>query len=244
MKLSSTPVRVLGMLGALGFISQSWAATLDQEASQLCEKYLQNFSNIRTITFTCRTVITSQDSTPAGNSISRERVVWDRDKNKLRCSILGGRNDVFVVDAKSGTLKYFNGGSTVFQEQLEEAQALAMATPFPGWLWRPEWLIPEHPAKVREEAGTIVLVTSTKHPMREIWLDRKTGLMMKFMDTDATGRVVRTVSCQGWIRESGVWVPREVEEELKGTQGSVRRTISTEIDQINGTLSESEFVLP
>jgi hypothetical protein len=119
-----------------------------------------------------------------------------------------------------------------------------VATPFPVWLWRPAGLIPVLPAAVREETGSLVLVSSLTAPSRTVWLDRQTGCLLRFTETDATGRVIRTVYISGWTKEGGVWIPRVVEDVIQGTENGLHRVVRFDRPVVNPPLADPDFRVP
>ena len=220
------------------------AVTLEQESSLLCDRYRQNMLGIKTLDLTFRMSTSTQGATAMTVSSPREQVIWDRGRGKLKNKTLVSEPRAYVADSQSKTIEYVNGSSSVFKDQLDDAQAVSMTTPFPGWLWRPEWLMPSNPTQVREEGAALVMVFGGSHPRREIWLDRRTALLVKFVDTDAKGNVMRIASCRDWTSTGDARVPREIEEELRTRNGTLRRIIILEANRVNAALPDSEYALP
>jgi len=222
----------------------AYASTLDQQASELRAKCLRNFEGVKTADFTVSISASAPLKGASAKSASGDKVIWDRDAKKLKWKRGSGPGQAWVADATANTLKYVSVGASVIEESLDEQHALEMSTPSPRWLWHPEWLIPEKPVSVRDEGSALVLVASATHPKREVWLDKTTGLIQRFTDTDAGGNLVRIVVVSGWSDHSGVMLPATIDEELRGKKNMTHRYITLAVDSINAPLSDSDFALP
>jgi len=235
---------------ALGLVlSVVWGvhaiASPEGEAKSLREKWLRNVARVQSLDLTC----TIEERPATGRATqagipSQERIKWHAGMKKLKWKRLQGEPLGFVVDGEKKVLRYMNGGATIYEREIHEKDLDAALTAYPSWLWRPEGLIPEKPASVREEADVLVLVTSSAHPRREIWLSREDGRLLKFTDTDATGKQVRVVECRDWEQREGVWLPGTLVETVTAKHNGLRRLIKFESFDINPSLGDDDFVLP
>jgi hypothetical protein len=219
-------------------------ASLQREASMLTDKYRNNFSNVKTLKYEYQMTIITAGTTSGTQTVPREKVVWDKGKGKLKNKTLGANIKSYVAEAGTRKLEYCEGSASIMTDSLDDAASLAMTTPFPGWLWKPEWILPDKPAKVREEGAFLVLVSDDGHPRRELWLNRITGLLDHFEDTDMRGNVFRVVTCRDWEKVGGTMVPRSIDEEIKAKQGTYKRNIVLSVSQINQAIASDEYALP
>jgi hypothetical protein len=97
---------------------------------------------------------------------------------------------------------------------------------------------------VRAEPGVLVLVTAMVAPAREVRLDRSSGCLLGFTETDVTGRVIRTVIITGWVKRDGVWMPGSVDDRIQGTESGLHRVVRFETSTVNPTLTDADFKLP
>ncbi len=237
-------MRFVVIIASVLFSFSAYASTLDQQASDLRAKCLRNFDGVKSAGFSISISASAPVKGTVAKSVSGDKVTFDRGAKKLKWKRGVGPGQAWVADATANTLKYVSVGASVIEESLDEQHALEMSTPSPRWLWHPEWLIPEKPVSVRDEGSALVLVASATHPKREIWLDKITGLIQRFTDTDAGGNLVRIVVVSGWSDHSGIQLPSTIDEELRGKKNTVHRYITLTVDSINSPLSESDFVLP
>ena len=250
LRLSSKtrPFRILVFLPLLfAPASSSLAGPLETEAAALRAKCLANAGRLNSLSLVTAVSIeplTGKGVTAGVARQGRDRSLWSRAKGKLKYAKVDGAPLAYVADTKALTLTTAAESGTVWTEAVTADQAEALGTPFPGWLWRPAGLVPAAPAEVRADGGDLVLVSSLKSPRREVWLDRSTGCVRKYTETDATGRVVRTVTCSDWSRQDGVWMPGTVDEVIQGTENGVHRVIRFETRVANPALSDSDFRLP
>jgi len=229
MPVTSKIERILVLFPVLVFLSSlTLAGPLDTEAAALRTKCLVNAAG---------------ESAGAAGEF-RERARWSKVRKKLKWSRPASDPVAYLTDVNARTLTTAMASGTTYTEALPADQAEAMGTPFPAWLWRPEGLIPSNPVRVREEAGTLVLGSSLTAPSREVWLDRSTGCLLKFTETDATGRVIRTVNVSGWTKDSGVWMPRTVDDVVQGSENGLHRVIRFDRPVVNPPLADSDFRLP
>jgi len=220
------------------------AGVLEREAAGTWAKYCAMMKAFRTVRYEISSGDAGTASSGVGSPVERRRVVWDNGKGKLKHSTLNSPPSAYVVSRKDGAVVYWNGSSTTYTDRLAGATVDGMSVGFPGWLWKPEWLLPAGSYGVREEGGIIVLVSGAKHPIREVRMDRATGLLAGFTDTDATGAVMRVVVCRNWHGPVGAKVPEVIEEEFRGAKKTVRRVTRLESVVINGAVDEAEFNLP
>jgi len=239
--------------GALAFLLlfslplSAQAGSLEPEAAALRAECLANAAALSSLDLSSSVTIErlsagGQSAGAAGES--RERARWSRTRRKLKWSRPAGDPVACLADVTARTLTTAFASGTTYTETLPADQAEAMGTPFPAWLWRPDGLIPSNPVQVREETGTLVLVSSLTAPSREVWLDRATGCLVRFTETDATGRVMRTVTISGWTKESGVWVPKAVDDVIQGTENGLHRVVRFDRPVVNPPLGDSDFQLP
>jgi hypothetical protein len=220
------------------------AETLDQEASRLYEKHRARMTGIKTVRLEYRLSIEQSSLAVERDPAPLTRVVWDRGRKKIKNKTLGTEVKSYVADAGAGTLDYSEGTATVYRDELDRNNADTLSTPYPGWLWRPEWLLPLKPSGAREEPGAVVLVMGSAHPRREIWLNRSSGVLFRFVDTDATGQVVRIVNLTEWTSVGNVLIPRFVDEEVRTATGIIRRKLAINASGVNEALKEADFALP
>jgi len=248
LSFNGNPGRILALLPLLVSLSSlSLAGPLETEAAALRAKCLANAAALSSLDLSSSVSLERLDA--AGQSAasvaeSRERARWSKSRRKLKVSRSDSDPVAYLTDVAARTLTTAFASGTVFTEPLPPDQAEALCTPFPGWLWRPEGLVPAAPAQVREEMGTLVLVSSVTGPSREVWLDRATGCLVRFTETDATGRVVRIVTVSGWTKESGVWVPRVVDDVIQGSENGLHRVVRFDRPVVNPPLGDSDFQLP
>ena len=242
-------VRKSVLVGVLLFPSISFCSSLVDEAVSLRARCIANIVGIKTIKFATVTKVESPSavnrsmarSTQAGG----DAVTWDRKGGRSKRKTAGSSPSAQVVDAQKGLLRYLGPDSaSVFEEAIAESDALEKAVPAPRWLWNPSWLIPAKPASVRVEGTLIVIDGSITHPKREIRMERQTGHIMGFTDTDANGDIVRVVDASGWAEHNGVWLPGTVREEIRAEKGTLVRTTTLSILAVNPVLGEADFELP
>ena len=243
------PVMVLLslMLPALLVAPPACGATLEQEAANLRAKALHNLALLSTITMDQQVTVAavSAGGQPVGQAReSHEAISWSRSTARLRQRHLSSPASGYAVDVLAHRLLLARGATTLLDESADDIRLAGLATPQPAWLWRPEWLIPEHPAAVRIEGIALVITAGTSYPRREIWLDRSLGLVQKVVETDATGRVVRVATCSDWRRVGAAWVSFRVEDTVTGTVGGVRRVWALGACAVNAPLTEADFALP
>jgi len=219
-------------------------ASLQQEASILADKYRGNFNNVKTLKYEYQMTIITEGSTSGTRTVPRERIVWDKGKGKLKNKTLGTDIKSYVAEAGTRKLEYCEGSASIMTDSLDDAASLAMTTPFPGWLWKPEWILPDKPARVREDGAFLVLVSDDSHPRRELWLNRATGLLDRFEDTDMRGNVFRVVTCRDWEKIGVTFVPRSIDEEITAKQGTYKRNIVLSVSRINQPITSDEYALP
>jgi hypothetical protein len=142
------------------------------------------------------------------------------------------------------TIVVLSGTTTTFDDSLTEAEAAELTRPKPAWLWRPEWFLPAKPAEIRDEGTALVLTTTTGHPRRVIRLEKATGCLLGFTDTDATGKITRVVECRDWKKVSGIRLPGSVTERVTGTAGGFDRVLEFVGAEVNAAIPEATFALP
>jgi hypothetical protein len=206
---------IAGIFLVLVFSPQSsFSASLIDEAGELRLRAIRSYEAITSLSLTCRKTITylydgKEANIPAGYAESyTERILWDRKGRKLRRRPLEGKVVAIVVDRD---VVYSQTSSTVSVESIGDDERGYESTPEPVRLWRPDMIIPEKPAAVREEGSALVLVTSSKAPIREVWLDRQTGRLVKYVDDATHGSGPKTVTFLAWKRISGAWIPARIE---------------------------------
>jgi len=240
--------RTLGLiLSLLAIPVPALAESLESEAVALRAKCLSSAAALRSLDLSSSVSLERLNAAGqfAGAGVeSRERARWSKTRRKLKWSRPAGDPVAYLTDVAARTLTTAFASGTTYTEPLPPDQAEAMGTPFPAWLWRPEGLIPAVPAQVREEAGALVLVSSRTAPSREIWLDRNTGCLVRFAETDATGRVVRIVTVSGWAKESGVWMPKVVDDVIQGSENGLHRVVRFDRPVVNPPLGDSDFQVP
>ena len=240
--------RILVLLPILVFLSSlALAGPLDVEAAALRAKCLANAAALSSLDLSSS--VSLERLNAAGQSAGaagefRERARWSKTRKKLKWSRPAGDPVAYLTDLNARTLTTALASGTTYTETLPPDQAEALGTPFPAWLWRSDGLIPAVPAQVREEAGALVLVSSLTAPSREVWLDRTTGCLIRFTETDATGRVMRIVAVSGWTKDSGVWMPRTVDDVIQGTENGLHRVVRFDRPVVNPPLGDSDFRLP
>jgi len=240
--------RILAIVLPLVSLSRvSLAGPLETEAAALRAKCLANAAALTSLDLSSS--VSVERLTAAGKSVgaageSRDRVRWSKARKKLKVSRSAGDPVAYLTDVGARTLTTAFASGTAYTEMLPANEAEAMGTPFPAWLWRPEGLIPPNPVQVREEAGALVLVSSATAPLREVWLDRTTGCLVRFTETDATGHVMRTVTVSGWTKESGVWMPKVVDDVIQGSENGLHRVVRFDRPVVNPPLGDSDFQLP
>jgi hypothetical protein len=220
-------------------------ASIQEEAVQLADRYRANFQGIKTVKYECQIAVKSGEKVAGNQPVSQERVIWDRGKGKLKKKkSVGAVVKSYVADAGTRKLEYCEGSSTVMTDTLDESAALGMTTPFPGWLWNPEWLLPKTAARVREDGAAIVITSGDSHPCREIWLNRVTAMVEKYQDTDSKGNVFHVIVCRDWVKTGIAWLPREIEEEIRAKKGTISRIITLDVGEINKVVPDGEYTLP
>ena len=241
-------VRILGFLPLfLAFASSALAGPLETEAAALRAKCLANAAKLDSLSLVTSVTIQPLSAKGVPTAVARQgrdKAVWSKSKGKLKYSKVDGAPLSYVADSKALTLTTVAESGTVWTESVTADQAEALGTPFPAWLWGPGGLIPAAPAEVRADSSCLVFVSNLKSPRREVWLDRTTGCVSRFTETDATGRVFRTVTCSDWIRQDGVWMPGTVDEVIQAARNGVHRVIRFEIRVANPPVSDSDFRLP
>lgn len=221
------------------------AASLAQQAAALRSKAIANIAALKTVTFEVRMTTSAAGSRATfAHQATRGTVRWDRGKRKLKWIQPDQPSQGFVVDSGQRTLFLLSGTTTTFDDSLTESEAAELGRPKPGWLWQPEWFLPASPATVREDGSALVVTTDSGTPRREIWLDRSSGFVLKFTDTDTTGKQTRVVECHDWRRVDGVWLPGSVTERVAGVRGGFVRTIEFIDLRANVVLPEGTFELP
>lgn len=234
----------------LSFVPHAHAATLETEASTLRDRCLQIFAGIQTLTQDCRISIEKlgPNATPLTTTAAiqpvHQSVTWKRATRKLKRSRLDGAVDVQVADVPAGRLMLQRGAATQSLDSLPPDQLESLAVPQPAWLWHLDALIPAHPSDVKADGPTLVLTSSAAHPRRRVWLDRSSGRLTRFEDTDATGATVETVLCTDWRQAGTVWLPFHIEETITARKNGVKRVFDTQSYTVNPTLTEDAFALP
>jgi hypothetical protein len=227
--------------------SSAIAGPLEIEAASLRSKCLANSARLDSLALS--TAISLEALTGGGSPSGpvrqgRERAVWSRTKAKLKFSKLEGAPLAYVADVSARTVTTSLAAGSTYTESVPAGEAEALGTPFPGWLWRPGGIIPSAPAAVRAEPGVLVLVTAMVAPAREVRLDRSSGCLLGFTETDVTGRVIRTVIITGWVKRDGVWMPGSVDDRIQGTESGLHRVVRFETSTVNPTLTDADFKLP
>jgi len=225
-----------------------FAVDLQKEAISLCERYRLNFSAIKTLKLEYHIDIAVTGGAPQPGLSPRHTAVWDKGKGRLKRVDAGAGRRISLADAGTRIIEYNDGGAggsaTVLRDEMDEAAVVAMTNPYPGWLWRPEWVLPAAPADVREDGGALVVRSGSGAAAREIWLNRSSALLEKFSDTDWNGKVVRIVTPGNWTDRGGVWVPRVIEEETRTRAGVIRRTVYLDTVTVNGPAGDADFTIP
>ena len=230
-----------------GLASASLAGPLETEAAALRAKCMANAAKLDSLSLVTSVSIQPLSARGAPTAVAREgrdKAVWSKSKGRLKYSKVDGAPQAYIADSKALTLTTAAESGTVWTEAVTVEQAEAMGTPFPAWLWKPGGLVPEAPVEVRADGGSLVLVSSRANPRFEVWLDRATGCVSRFTATDATGRVVRIVSCSDWVRQDGVWMPGIVDEVIQGRLNGLHRIIRFETKVVNPPLTDADFRLP
>jgi len=241
----TSPVILVGIL-VFGCPSVH-AASLQTEAVNLRAKCIANAAAVASLDLPSSITLQplTGGGTPVGQAIQgQDRVRWSKGKGKLKWARANGDPRAYVADGNARTLTVATASGTTYTEPLSADQVGSLAVPFPGWLWQPSGLIPVAPVQVREESGALVLVSGLAPPAREVWLDRITGNLVRFTETDATGRVVRTVTVSGWSKAANVWLPTMVDDVIQGTANGLHRMIRFESPVANPVLSDADFQLP
>jgi len=191
------------LLSFVGAASAAYAASIDAEATALRAKCLANAAALGSLDLSSSVSLErlSAAGQPTGaGPATRDRVRWSKTRKKLKLTRASGDPVAYLADVGARTLTTAYASGTLHTEPLPADQAEGLGTPFPAWLWRPDGLIPANPVQVRAEPGTLALVSSPAAPSRTVWLDRTTGCLVGFTETDATGRVVRSVTVSGWAK--------------------------------------------
>lgn len=236
-----------GVLLLFGLSTRGAAAPLADQASQVLDQFRQNSASVQTLDVTLGTVVETLDGKGAVTTSTRqigEHVRWKRSAAKLRRNRESATPVGYVADGMARTLLSQFGGSTRFEIDVPEEQIASLATPSPAWLWHPEILLPRTPASVTSDGSVITVVTSTGQPRRTLTFDRVTGRLKGFTETDATGRVVRMVTCLAWKSVGGAWVPSALDERIQGTDNGLHRVTTFSWLAINQPMSSSAFLLP
>lgn len=227
--------------------STASARSLHDEAGALRATCLKNAAKLASVRFESRMTVQRLDArgAAAGQPEERaERVLWDRPGRRLKWTAPRADPSAYAADAKAGTLRQLNRALSVSLFDLPADRAEEYTTPFPGWLWHPEWIVPASPASVREEGAAFVVTSSRGHPRRDVWLDRARGYVLRFSETDATGALVRDVRCEGWASHDSVSLPSSITETIQGEVAGLRQTVRFEGIVVNAPLSTTEFSLP
>lgn len=232
---------------AIGWQRSACARSLSAEASSLRSFCLANAAALTSARVESRVSQQRLDArgTAAGDIQERtERVTWDKPGRRMKWASPQADPAAYAADAKAGTLRMVSRALSATLTDLPADRAEEYTTPFPGWFWRPEWIVPASPANVREDGAALVLISATGDPHREVWLDRTRGFVVRFTETDATGATIRDVVLSGWAKASGVWLPDEIVETIRGARAGLRRTIRFAGVTVNAPVAAADLTLP